>query len=234
MEASGMSRHHWFSNKEADWRAGAAANLHQLTPQQVKQLSEADELFQSVLNRLVAIELGTQSVHDLYDRPQKCADNRALSRWRKQRTSMIRSRHMFSRNGSCWHCLTCKESAVGRSEFLAWLRRGPCTGPPERERFQDTALDPMTRYPMIQRVSGRTHVSHRLQFQRGVIICLACGCFGSSRPKGLRRVCVGTPEGSRKAALARWRRGQHPQPGGIWPQPTRAERTELEVMSESD
>ena len=234
-DALGMSMTHWFSNREADWRAARAARSHSVTAQQRRRLAEDDQLFRAVLNRLVAIELSMAPLlRSLHARPSRGACVRKSSHWPKLRRMMIDSGHVFRKSPNCWSCSVCNTSAVGRSELVAWLRRGGCPGRREVRTQRPLPSNVLELFPVLARVSGRTHKSHRLAFKNGVFICVVCGCYGSQRPKGLRRPCTGRL-GSRAAAVRRWERGLHPSPTGVWPQPRAIQRPEgLDVSPGSD
>ena len=120
------------------------------------------------------------------------------------------------------------------AELQTWLQQGPCPGKPQanltllRPRLVDEEM------PSLARIVGRVHGSHRIQYSRGVFMCLSCGAFGSRRIRMLRQPCKRKTNSGRKAALARWRKGLHPDPEGVWQQPRRVERAEIDISSGSD
>ena len=90
--------------------------------------------------------------------------------------------------------------------------------------------------PHATAMARKMHSSHRLAHHKGVLICRTCGRSASASPKSLVEQCSKAPTASGKAALARWRKGEHPAGRmGRWPADTssvaaRSSEVVLEVV----
>ena len=81
------------------------------------------------------------------------------------------------------------------------------------------------RCPGTNVIQAKSHSTHDLYGTGTLVICLKCGCYGSSRVYGLEHACAGHPGRTAKCRLRRVLAGRHPETGETIGYPVRLSST---------
>ena len=143
----------------------------------------------------------------------------------QRKLALIRaSKHVIKKEKRRWWCTVCCQG-TGKRYRWTWLKSGPCSGKPSSRGTQLLARAcrgvGMETHPALSiGLQHRFHLSHNLDYHRGIYWCWKCGCYATQSPRMLKNPCNGScTDRGRKGFLSRLRKGLPPKAGMEWPLP---------------
>lgn len=197
-----------FGNSEADSRAGAGAEAHQISDHTLQALADLDERQTCIARRLVAIakmHIEKAPYPDIARAPR-------VSGWDTNNRVLELTSHLPVRRPNCWTCALCgvrtRRKCLARSPFVR-----PCPGSrPVLFEFSGEQ-----HRAAVATLLAKCHPTHRLDHCRGVLLCTLCGGYTSSNVQSLSGPCKRFATSSGMAAIKRWSQGLPPGYRLKWP-----------------
>lgn len=194
------TRMHLLGNCMADLVAGHGADQNQFPAAYVAEVQLLGQQANLVMDRICA----AFSLHWAFQGNDVQVGKQLgiASAGRSPQHRAARAGHALVRCTRGWKCTSCMLT-TSKANFAAWVRGGPCKGPPKLGQAPPAQMG--------------LHLSHSIMYMRGIWWCQACGAFAITVARTLRSACTRVPTYSGHAALKRLAKGLTPVPRLEWP-----------------